>query len=500
MNMPNELPNPWPDSILKRSKLDASDCWYDIMGQVGHIHKLPYTPTPYQVEVVERYGWRLRAGYFAEVGTGKTGMSTFSALYQRMQNDSKIIVVGPPILCRQWAKWLRRFTRLSTLIYEGSPAQRSKLRPERYSAVVMSLQLFKKDFERLYELYDPYHVTLIVDEATSVKNISSENHKQVRKFSLRGRRNLGDCVDRNLMLLTGTPLTSPLDAYGYTKLISGAYQNQAVFEEMHVAARDFFGQVSEYKNLDLLQTNFLNGSFRVLKEDANPMMPEEVYDPIFYDMTQAHYNLYNKIATEQLLLLEDGSKIDATTPQRLLHTLQQVILSPGEYVDPGCEPAVACLDLIDELMDELQGRKLLIFANYQRSIATLVTHLAKFNAVAVNGNVSQAQQVDNVERFKTDPTCSVLIMQPVSGGYGVDGLQDVCQDMLFAELPMTPRDFHQAVGRLKRTGQRGSVHVRIATAANTLQIRLQERFLQKDELVNVVQLSYKDLRAAIFGE
>ena len=137
MNMPNELPNPWPDSILKRSKLDASDCWYDIMGQVGHAHKLPYTPTPYQVEVVERYGWRLRAGYFAEVGTGKTGMSTFSALYQRMQNDSKIIVVGPPILCRQWAKWLRRFTRLSTLIYEGSPAQRSKLRPERYSAVVM---------------------------------------------------------------------------------------------------------------------------------------------------------------------------------------------------------------------------------------------------------------------------------------------------------------------------------------------------------------------------
>lgn len=495
-----ELPNPWPDSILKRSKLDANDCWYDIMGQVGHAHKLPYKPTAYQVEAVERYGWRLRSGYFAEVGTGKTGMSTFSALYQRMQHDSKIIVVGPPILCRQWARWLRRFPRISTLIYDGSPDQRSKLQPENYSVVVMSIQLFKKDFERLYKTYDPFVVTLIVDEATSVKNIASENHKLVRKFCLRGRKNLGDCTDRYMMLLTGTPLTSPLDAYGYTKLVSGAYQNQAVFETMHVASRDYFGQVSEYQNLDLLQTNFLINSFRVLKEEANPSMPEEVYDPIFYDMTPAHYKLYQKIATEQLLLLEDGSKIDATTPQRLLHTLQQVILSPGEYVDPGCEPEVVCLDLIDELMEELQGRKLLIFANYQRSIATLVRHLAKFNAVAVNGQVSQHQQVENVERFKVDPTCSVLIMQPVSGGYGVDGLQDVCQDMLFAELPMTPKDFHQAVGRLKRTGQKGSVHVRIATAADTLQIRLQERFLQRDELVNVVQLSYKDLRAAIFGE
>ena len=73
-------------------------------------------------------------------------------------------------------------------------------------------------------------------------------------------------------------------------------------------------------------------------------------------------------------------------------------------------------------------------------------------------------------------------------------------DAFFAELPVTPRDFHQSVGRLKRTGQKNSVHVRIATAASTLQVRLQERFLQKDELVNVVQLSYQDLRAAIFGE
>lgn len=491
-----------PLSILKRSALETGTQPVDfgVMNRVRRSFKLPWQPKPFQAEAVELYGWRQRAGYYAEVGTGKTGMSTFAAMFQRLERGNKVIVVGPPILCRQWARWLRQFTRLSVLIYAGTVAKRKALQPTNYSVVVMSIQMFKMDFERLYAEYEPFAVTMIVDEATSVKNISSQNHKLVRKFNLRGHRNLHECNDRSLMLLTGTPLTSPEDAYGYTKLVSGVYQNQTIFEQMHIAERDHFGQVKEYAQLELLQQNFLLNSFRVLKEDANPQMPAEVYDPIFYDLGDAHWKLYHKIATEQLLLLEDGRKIDATTPQRLLHTLQQVILSPEEYCDIGKAPAVACLQLIDEVLEELGDRKLLIFANYQRSIATLLTHLAKHGAVAVNGQVSDSKQQANIETFKSDPKCRVLILQPVSGGYGVDGLQDVCSDAFFAELPVTPRDFHQSVGRLKRTGQKNSVHVRIATAASTLQVRLQERFLQKDELVNVVQLSYQDLRAAIFGE
>lgn len=491
-----------PLSILKRSALETGTPPVDfgVMERVRRSFKLPWQPKPFQAEAVELYGWRQRAGYYAEVGTGKTGMSTFAAMFHRLKHDRKVIVVGPPILCHQWARWLRQFKRLSVLIYEGSPAKRKKLKPTNYSVVVMSIQMFKQDFERLYDEYDPFAVTMIVDEATSVKNISSQNHKLVRKFNLRGHRQLADCGDRSLMLLTGTPLTNPSDAYGYTKLVSGVYPNQTVFEQLHVAERDHFNTITEYMQLELLQQNFLLNSFRVLKEDANPQMPAEVYDPIFYDLDDGHWKLYHKIATEQLLLLEDGRKIDATTPQRLLHTLQQVILSPEEYCDAGKVPSVACLQLIDEVLDELGDRKLLIFANYQRSIATLVAHLAKYGAVAVNGQVSDSKQQANIETFKTDPKCRVLILQPVSGGYGVDGLQDVCSDAFFAELPITPRDFHQSVGRLKRTGQKNSVHVRIATAASTLQVRLQERFLQKDELVNVVQLSYQDLRAAIFGE
>jgi hypothetical protein len=72
-------------------------------------------------------------------------------------------------------------------------------------------------------------------------------------------------------------------------------------------------------------------------------------------------------------------------------------------------------------------------------------------------------------------------------------------DGIFMELPIVPCHFTQAVGRLYRGGQKKPATIRIPTAETTIQVRLQQRMLDKDELMNRVQRGFKDLREAIYG-
>ena len=78
------------------------------------------------------------------------------------------------------------------------------------------------------------------------------------------------------------------------------------------------------------------------------------------------------------------------------------------------------------------------------------------------------------DRFVQDPKCQVIILQLRAGGAGIDDLQTVCNELLFAELPITiAAHFRQAVARVHRNGcQKTGVNCRIAIANGTLQARL----------------------------
>jgi SNF2 family DNA or RNA helicase len=79
---------------------------------------------------------------------------------------------------------------------------------------------------------------------------------------------------KHLLLLTGTPINSPLDAYAMIRLISPRiYRSQEQFENIHVAEHDFYGNVVAWSNLDLLRENLAVGSARLLKEDVIADLP-----------------------------------------------------------------------------------------------------------------------------------------------------------------------------------------------------------------------------------
>lgn len=459
-------------------------------------HTFPFQLRSYQVEGVNELADLPRSGCYDEVGLGKTALATAVALYQKIVNKSVTVVILPPVLLRQWERWLGCVGGAGRVVrYQGTPAKRKEMSFENADWVLVSLVIFKNDIERFNREFEHAAVMVIVDEATCLKSVSSQNYRTIRDFS----------AGRGLLLLTATPLSTPIDAFAYCKLLAPKlYRSLGQFESLHVAERDFFGNVKAWSNLELLADNMKVNSIRRLAQDVLVHLGSPIYTPMFYDLAPEHLALYTQLAEDQILLLEDGGKIDATQENRLYHMLQQIICNPGFFAgDDQYKPAI--FDLIDEVVAELDAgnprspNKLVIYANYRMTNKALLQYLAPLGAVALYSDISDAQKQRNLERFKTDPTCRVFVAQWDSGGVGVDGLQHVCSDALFVECPSVPRQFVQAVGRLFREGQRRPPTIRIAVAEGTLQNRKHRQLLAADQLVNRVQGGFKDLREAIYG-
>lgn len=457
----------------------------------------------YQIERINAQAPLPRSGYYWDPGTGKTLGSTCSAIYKKLVRGNVTIVTMPPVLIKQWWKWLSSVTCKATgkpvaaLMYRGTPKQRARLSFEGQDFILMSTQIFKKDYDRLVREFEGLPVSVIVDEATAIKNVASANYKMIRDFA-------GAAPDRELMLLTGSPLTTPADAYAYVKLVSPqVYRNQKHFEDIHVAERDFFNNVVRWGHLEFLADNLMLNSSRVLKNVALPYLKLPNYIPMVYELEDEHLKLYKKLANEQLLLLPDGGKIDATVRMKLYTCLQQIVCNPGHFSgDPTLRSAAH--DLLDTVLDDIRagkpgGKKLIVSALYRMTNRGLLDYLKPYNAVGAYGDISVPQQSRNKERFIEDPHCWVFVVQPGSA-YGLDGFQQVCSEMLFLEEPIVPRDFIQVKDRIDRDGQTEAPNIRIAIAEGTIQHRLHANLLTKDELVNAVQGGFQDLRAAIHGE
>lgn len=443
-----------------------------------------------QIETINYLAPLPRGGYYLDVGLGKTSVSTAACLFKFMFQGVEVVVcIMPPILINGWRRWLESIPGVTVTVYRGTPKHRKEIKLDGMF-ILMSMQIFKLDYDYLFSVFTERERVVLVDEATSIKNIESQNYKLVRDFS----------AGQHLMPLTGTPLSTPLDGYAFIKLVAPAiYRNINQFYNIHVAERRFFKNITAWKNLDLLADNLKVNAVRLLRQDVLVNLPSCQIDPNYYELDPKHYLLYKEMAEEQLLPLKNGGKIDVTQETALHHALQQIVVNWDYFADdPTC--ISKAIELVDEIVEELAGRKLVVFAQYRMTNRKLLQLLTKYNAVGAYGDISGVQQNRNIDRFIEDPACLVLVAQPSSAGYGIDGLQRVCHDMLFLEMPQVPRDFHQAVARLWRDGQSHKVHVRVAVAERTLQVRKMAQLLEKDELVGKVQRNFQDLRAAIFGE
>ena len=431
--------------------------------------------------------WRKSLNRY-EVGGGKTVVSTVVSL---MAGVEITVVTMPPILLTSWKRWLDKVSS-NVLLYRGTPKVRKAMTLADKRWILMSHGIFRIDFERIMRDLHGMNAELIVDEAQALKSPKSKLYTLSGTF----------VQNRRMQMLTGTPTSTPLDCYTYIRLRSPEiYRSYAHFENMHVAEKDFFGGVKSYQLLDELAANFAIKSIKRTKQEIHNYSLVPIFPDTTYELDPEHYKLYEKLVEEQLLLLDDGSKIDATTAMKLRHACQQIVCNWDYFSGEPGKRSIA-YDLIDLTIEQTEcldvsKSKLIIWTYYKMTSRSVLKYLKDKGYYAV-GAYSEVDSSKSFELFMLDPKCRIGVFQYMSAGAGLNP-QFVCSESLHLETPTSSLQVTQALGRLDRMGQTIAPTMRIAVAKGTVQEGTIEALLHNDDLVSRVETK-SGLRAMLLGK
>lgn len=109
------------------------------------------------------------------------------------------------------------------------------------------------------------------------------------------------------------------------------------------------------------------------------------------------------------------------------------------------------LDSLSDIVDSYAGKKIIIWYQFIFSRDQIKKMLSDKNI----------KFTESPEEFIKKPDILVFLSHPRSCGKGVDGLQNVCSDMIFYELSFSYDEYYQSLSRLHRSGQENPVVVHI---------------------------------------
>lgn len=471
---------------------------------------LPYAPRTDQVEALRKQVLLKRFGLFSEARCGKSISFTTAAIYFAHHGIKSLILMPPALFLQYQELWYSiENNPASFKVFNLTAASRSaslsawrQAPPTAPDVLVMTKEIFKKHLKEL--LYIGYK-NLVYDEAhLGLQSRRSHMYEAVLEF-------VNYSGTHRLTLSTGTPLPNELlTAYPTISLINpGAYFGVGHFERTHVnygliqMGHRQFKKVVGYNNIPLLHQNLYLNAHRATKAEVLKLKTPNV-QVVPVELSKAHQRLYRRLLTERVLEVR-GEVVNAVQAQALRQTALQMISNPDAYSEAPIENRV--LDTVETLIETLgvgagagaqsMDGKVVVFANYNRTVRALAERLKVYNPAMVYGpGTDNAKQA---ERFKKDQTCRVLVANPVSGGVGLT-LGGVSSVAIFAEPTSSPGAFDQAASRIMLDGQTEPVSVYILKVLHTLSPRQIELMLRKAGEVKEANQDKKSLLDELLGE
>lgn len=437
-------------------------------------------------------GWQVFLNRY-EVGGGKTVLGT---VVSYMKGMDVTIVAVPPILIVPWTRWLQQVHGNTGIVqYKGEPKLRKVMKPVLRTArwIICSHQIFLRERKVLEEAIMGRDYEIVVDEGHALKNIASKLYIQTAQMM----------AGMDGQILTATPINKPEDSFAYISLKTPElYRGWAHWEAIHVTKKDFISKKPvEYANIKLMKDNFALRSILRTKEELHGYNNVPLTPDCHYALEPKHYALYQKLIDEALLELPNGSKIDASTAQKMYHASQQIIMNLDFY--SGVEGSrTAGHDLLDLTIEQTECNmvdksKLLVWTYYKMTSRSVWKYLlAKgIKTVAAYSEVNSAR---SVEQFMFDDSVRIGVFQPSSAGAGLNP-QAVCWESIAMEISTNATLKIQSGGRIDRMGQKHKPSIRTGVAVGTVQVALFERLLTNGDMIAAVEGSPKRLRDILMG-
>jgi hypothetical protein len=131
------------------------------------------------------------------------------------------------------------------------------------------------------------------------------------------------------------------------------------------------------------------------------------------------------------------------------------------------------------------GRKTLVWSTFVRSLTSLNLLLARFNPAVVHGGTEDRDS--ELQRFRNDPSCMVLLSNPATLGEGVS-LHHTCHDAVYVDRDFAAGRYMQSLDRIHRLGLAPGTETRVTIllARNTVDELVAQRLAQKVEFMGGV--------------
>ena len=437
-----------------------------------------YEPRDYQLEAL---GYALDKGNIIngdDVGLGKTFESI---MYAETTNSFPCLVVVPASVKYNWLeKWLEiTDNKRSVSVIES---KETKTRKNDWSADVVVINydiIGKKQGKgatvKFEELIKTNWEMIIFDEAHFLKEKSSQRAMAAKKITKDN--------DAKIQMLTGTAVMSrPVELWNL--LVLAKRDKQIANDWMQFITRYCGGYRGKFGWVTDGATNTLelNRKLREVcyirreKRDVLSELPDITKQVIQMPITN---KTKIKRAVNDLIqyIMETKGQESAEKAQEAEHLVALSLLRKLAI-----EGKMKAIELYLRDWKQAENGKLLIFGIHREGLEYLST---KFKSMLIAGGVSSIKKQGIVKEWISNEDM-FLFANMQSAGTGVDGLQNVCSNMLILELPWRPSDLVQAIGRLDRSGQKSSTTVSFMLSDETIDSEMYEMLSNKEQVTEAV--------------
>ncbi len=366
-----------------------------------------------------------------EVGLGKTavGVSMLSK-----PDLGPVVIVAQPHLMKQWEREVSHFIAGAKvhIIKKTAPYPL----PDSTNAVICS-------YPRLRGWVDvfgrPPWKTIIFDEVQDLRHPDSGKHKAAKVISQHMQWRLG---------LSATPF------YNY---------GPELFNVIEILFPGFLGSFEEFKR----EWCTVADSGKQIIRDTEAFASYLSASGVFLRRTRRDVGRELPPVMETTCPIEHDPKVLDLIRDDALELARRIL--NGKFEERGeaarkfdvkmrMATGVSKAPFVAELASMLADEGPLVLFGWHREVYDVwLERLKELNPLMYTGTETGKKKEDSVERFLAGE--SKILIVSLRSGAGLDGLQQICNTVLFGELDWSPGVMAQCVGRVARDGQTSSVRV-----------------------------------------
>lgn len=448
-----------------------------------------WDPHDYQQDAVKLIVSSAYCGLFADMGTGKTATTLAALKILKGKNLLKRVLIVAPLRVAKftWPDEMAKWANLSDFSYTVvHGAEKEKLRHEATDIHLINpegLLWFLPLLAR--EKIFPYDI-LIIDESSKFKAWDSKRFKLLKKL-------LGKFARR--IILTGTPATNGMmDLFSQMYIVDqgmslGSYITKFRADFFHQKPFDPYGW---YLNDGAEEEIYKRIQHKIMRVQASTYFDLPIcFQDISVELPPAAARKYKEMEATLQVGIATG-QITAANAAVASGKCRQIA---SGFIYDEVHGATwlheAKLEALDDLLEELQGKPVLLFYNFTETSKVLQ---ARYNCPVLGGDVTQAQI--QLMADWNEGKIPLLIGHPASMSHGLN-MQTGGHHIIWFDPTWDLEHYLQANARLHRQGQKYTVYVHRLLARGTLEKAIVSRLESKDKMQTSLLDALRDYWASV---